>query len=61
MGDPDKIVAVGLLTRADLSVLGEGFSRAYPIRDGDNFRDLLRAIDRAELARQRPCAAPRQD
>lgn len=43
-----KVVAVGLLTEFDLSVLGQGFKRAYRIEDGQDFKDLLRAIDDAE-------------
>lgn len=48
MSDPDRIVAVGLLTNRDLMVLGEGFARAYPISDTHDFSELLRSIDRAE-------------
>ena len=51
MGDPDQVVAIGLLTERDLSVLGEGFHRAYPISRTDAFNELLREIDRAEQAR----------
>ena len=32
----DRIVAVGLLTAADVALLGQGFRRLYPVpRDGD--------------------------
>lgn len=51
----DRIVAVGLLTRRDLSVLGPAFSRAWPVEEAPSFNELLRAIDEAdqELARKR--------
>lgn len=41
----DKIVAVGLLTKRDLDVLGIGFGRAFRVPDDDAFADLLRALD----------------
>ncbi|WP_162875518.1 hypothetical protein [Sphingomonas crusticola] len=43
-----RVVAVGLLTEHDLSVLGQGFRRIYRIDDGHNFHQLLAAIDAAE-------------
>lgn len=46
--EQDRIVAVGLLTRRDLDVLGPSFSRAWPVEDVPQFSDLLRAIDRAD-------------
>ncbi len=51
----ERIVAVGLLTRRDLNVLGPAFSRAWPVEDAPSFNELLRAIDEAdeELARRR--------
>ena len=51
----DRIVAVGLLTRRDLSVLGPAFSRAWPVEEAPSFNELLRAIDEAdqELVRKR--------
>ncbi len=49
MTDKDRIVAVGLLTSADLRMLGEGFKRAYPVDDAGMFDDLLRAIDEADM------------
>ena len=48
MVDQDNNVAVGLLTDRDLSVLGQGFKRAYPITDHGEFDTLLKAIDAAE-------------
>lgn len=45
----DRIVAVGLLTRRDLDLLGPTFERAWPIEDAPAFGELLRAIDEADL------------
>lgn len=44
----DRIVAVGLLTRQDLSVLGPAFDRAWPVEEAPSFSELLRAIDEAD-------------
>ena len=43
-----RVVAVGLLTEYDLSILGQGFKRAYRIDQGHDFHQLLAAIDAAE-------------
>jgi len=43
-----RVVAVGLLTERDLSVLGQGFKRAYRLDDNHDFHDLLARIDLAE-------------
>jgi len=43
-----KIVAVGLLTQRDLEVLGDGFTRLWPVDRTPCFPDLLQAIDEAE-------------
>ena len=43
------IVAVGLLTEEDLSLLGHTFTRLWPIDNAPQFDELLAAIDRAEL------------
>jgi hypothetical protein len=57
--DQERIVAVGLLTRQDLSVLGPAFDRAWPVEEAPSFNELLRAIDeadallRSQAARQR--------
>jgi hypothetical protein len=45
---PERIVAVGLLTRRDLNLLGPTFSRAWPVEDTPSFNQLLRAIDEAD-------------
>ena len=47
----DRIVAIGLLTDQDLSLLGPTFSRAWPVEDAGAFKELLKAIDDAEARR----------
>jgi hypothetical protein len=44
----EGIVAVGLLTRRDLDVLGPTFDRVWPVEDAPAFSQLLRAIDEAD-------------
>jgi hypothetical protein len=44
----EGIVAVGLLTRNDLEVLGPSFTRVWPVDQTPCFDGLLRAIDDAE-------------
>ena len=44
----ERIIAVGLLTRRDLNLLGPTFSRAWPVEEAPAFPELLRAIDEAE-------------
>ena len=51
--DDQRIVAVGLLTRRELSDLGQQLSRLYPITDDSKFSDLLQAIDRADREHHR--------
>lgn len=51
MRNHDQIVAVGLLTRADLDRLGSGFRNAIPIDETPMFDELLRAIDEADEQR----------
>jgi hypothetical protein len=43
---PDSIVAVGLLTRRDLDVLGSGFTRHFPVPHDRQFDDLLAQLDK---------------
>ena len=45
---PDRIVAIGLLTRRDLDLLGPAFDRAWPVEDSRDFNALLKAIDDAD-------------
>jgi hypothetical protein len=44
----DEIIAVGLLTRRDLDVLGPTFTRAWPVDETPCFGQLLQAIDEAD-------------
>jgi hypothetical protein len=44
----ERIVAVGLLTKQDLSLLGPAFDRAWPVEEAPSFNELLRAIDDAD-------------
>jgi hypothetical protein len=44
----DRIVAVGLLTQSDLSLLGPTFNRTWPVEEAPMFSELLRAIDEAD-------------
>ena len=44
----ERVVAIGLLTERDLSLLGPTFDRAWPVEDVPCFTDLLRAIDDAD-------------
>ena len=44
----ERIVAVGLLTERDLSLLGPTFDRVWPVEEKPSFSDLLRAIDEAD-------------
>ena len=44
----DRIVAVALLTRADLQTFGEDLRKVYPAEDVPCFSELLRAIDDAD-------------
>ena len=44
----ERIVAVGLLTKHDLSVLGPAFDRVWPVEEAPSFNELLRAIDEAD-------------
>lgn len=59
----ERIVAVGLLTRSDLDLLGPTFTRVWPIEDAPDFSDLLSAIDEAdrELTRSRNRSIERND
>jgi len=44
----ERIIAVGLLTEHELKLLGEGFTRAWPIDHTPCFGGLLQAIDEAD-------------
>jgi hypothetical protein len=44
----ERIVAVGLLTRQDLNLLGPTFDRVWPVEEAPSFNELLKAIDEAD-------------
>lgn len=46
----ERIVAIGLLTRNDVALLGPTFDRIWPVRDAPHFHELLDAIDSADRA-----------
>ncbi len=47
---PDnRIVAVGLLTQPELDLLGQRFTRLWPVDEAPHFEDLIEAIDAADL------------
>ena len=50
----ERIVAVGLLTRHDLNVLGPTFDRVWPVEEAPSFNELLRAIDEADRRLEGP-------
>jgi hypothetical protein len=52
----ERIVAVGLLTQRDLSLLGPTFERVWPVEEVPAFDELLRAIDRADRQLEQPTA-----
>ena len=43
-----QIVAVALLTREEVQLLGPTFERLWPVEDTPCFSELLRAIDEAD-------------
>ena len=43
-----SIVAVALLTREDVKLLGSAFDRIWPVESAPNFAELLQAIDKAD-------------
>ena len=51
----DRIVAVGLLTRREVDLLGPTFTRIWPVEDTTCFSQLLQAVDDAdrEVRRER--------
>lgn len=57
MEEPERIVAIGLLTQHDLDLLGSGFRRAFRVDETPCFSDLLRAIDKAEAEATKEAAA----
>ena len=58
----DRIVAVGLLTRRDVKLLGPTFDRLWPVEEAPAFSSLLKAIDEADAKLQeREKAAAKKD
>jgi hypothetical protein len=54
----NQIVAVGLLTRRELQLLGPTFDRIWPVEEAPHFHELLRAIDEADRALQKSAKRP---
>jgi len=44
----ERIVAVGLLSQRDVNLLGQQFTRLWPVQDAPRFGTLLDAIDQAD-------------
>lgn len=55
---PERIIAVGLLTRTDLNQLGPTFDRVWPVEEAPHFHELLRAIDEADRRLQQESRRP---
>jgi len=49
MPEDNKIVAVGLMTEADLRSWGHNLRRVYSVDENTIFDELICAIDKAEL------------
>jgi hypothetical protein len=49
----ERVVAVGLLTKNDVRLLGPTFGRVWPVEEAPHFIQLLRAIDEADLQLRR--------
>ena len=58
MNEPERIVAIGLLTQRDLDLLGNGFRRAFRVDESPCFEELLAKIDAAEQQVNEGLAAP---
>ena len=54
----ERIVAVGLLTRNEMNLLGPTFDRAWPVEEAPSFSELLRAIDDADQRLSQKSDAP---
>ena len=48
--DQDRIIAVALLTRRDLSLLGPTFDRLWPVEEAPGFEELLEALEAIDEA-----------
>jgi hypothetical protein len=49
----DRIVAIGLLTKRDLDVLGTGFRRMFPLQQTADFDDLIDQLNNLTSSRPR--------
>ena len=56
----ERIVAVGLLTKRDLSLLGPTFDRIWPVEEAPSFNELLKAIDEADQRLEHQVSAPQR-
>ena len=54
----ERIVAVGLLTRREVQLLGPTFDRVWPVEEAPHFHELLRAIDEADQRLQQESRKP---
>jgi hypothetical protein len=52
VADADRIVAIGLLTKDDLRLLGDRLKRVFRLEDEHDFGELLASIDAAERERR---------
>ena len=57
----DPVVAIALLTRREVDLLGPTFTRLWPIDDTPCFAELLDAIDEADRELRRSQSAPDQE
>ena len=48
MTNKDEIVAIAMLTRADVQRVGDSLKLVFKTEDTPQFEDLLNALDRAE-------------
>lgn len=44
----EPIIAVALVSEAELKLLGDGFNQAFPVDEAPCFTALLQAIDEAD-------------
>ena len=56
--DQDRVLAIGLLTRRDLDLLGPTFDRLWPVDEAPAFAELIEAIDQADRQLRNDMPAP---
>jgi hypothetical protein len=49
----ERIVAIALLTEANMRAIGRNLERAYPVDHSPDFSELLVRIEKTEKTRQR--------